>query len=57
MIIFAGNYDEVLLLFKPKCIISLFAEYSHIIHATDDVICSETIEDIYNLKIECTSES
>lgn len=42
---------------RPKCIISLFAEYSHILHATDIMICSETIEDIYNLKIECTSES
>lgn len=42
---------------RPKWIISLFAEYSHILHATDNVIWSETIEDIYNLKIECTSES
>lgn len=42
---------------RPKCIISLFAESSHILHAADNMICSETTEDIYNLKIECISES
>lgn len=56
MIRFSWDCDEVYCCSRPKCIISLFAEYSHILHATDNMVCCETIEDVYKLKIECISE-
>lgn len=54
---FAWNYDEAILLFKTMINHQLLAEYSHVLHATDNMICPEIIKDIYYLKIECTSEA
>lgn len=58
MIQFARNYDEVLLLFKTimnnqfVCWI-----FTHPSCNTDNMICPETIKDVYYLKIECTAEA